>query len=46
MKNLMIVSIVDDTNAVPVLVRCQHGADRTGTMCAMYRILRHVAADM
>ena len=35
------LSIVDDTNAVPVLVHCQHGADRTGTMCAMYRILRH-----
>jgi protein tyrosine phosphatase (PTP) superfamily phosphohydrolase (DUF442 family) len=34
------LSIVDDTNAVPVLVHCQHGADRTGTMCAMYRILR------
>ena len=34
------LSILDDTNAVPVLVHCQHGADRTGTMCAMYRILR------
>ena len=34
------LSFVDDTNAVPVLVHCQHGADRTGTMCAMYRILR------
>lgn len=34
------LSIVDDTNAVPVLVHCLHGADRTGTMCAMYRILR------
>ena len=22
----------------PVLVHCQHGSDRTGTMCAMYRI--------
>ena len=31
---------MDDTNAVSVLVHCQHGADRTGTMCAMYRILR------
>ncbi len=37
---LRFLSIVDDTNAVPVLVHCQHGADRTGTMCAMYRILR------
>ncbi len=34
------LAIADDTNAVPVLVHCQHGADRTGTMCAMYRILR------
>ena len=34
------LSILDDTNAIPVLVHCQHGADRTGTMCAMYRILR------
>ncbi len=34
------LAIVDDPEAVPVLVHCQHGADRTGTMCAMYRILR------
>ena len=34
------LAIVDDTNAVPVLVHCQHGADRTGTMCALYRVLR------
>jgi len=34
------LAILDDTNAVPVLVHCQHGADRTGTMCALYRILR------
>ena len=34
------LAIMDDTNAVPVLVHCQHGADRTGTMCAFYRILR------
>ena len=32
--------ILDDTNVVPVLVHCWHGADRTGTMCALYRILR------
>ena len=34
------LAILDDTNAVPVLVHCQHGADRTGTMCALYRIFR------
>jgi protein tyrosine phosphatase (PTP) superfamily phosphohydrolase (DUF442 family) len=32
------LDIVRDTNAVPVLVHCRHGADRTGTMCAMFRI--------
>jgi protein tyrosine phosphatase (PTP) superfamily phosphohydrolase (DUF442 family) len=28
-----------DTNNLPVFVHCQHGADRTGLMCAMYRIV-------
>lgn len=27
-----------DTNRQPVLVHCLHGADRTGTMCAFYRV--------
>lgn len=31
--------IVTNTNATPALVHCQHGADRTGTMCALYRIV-------
>lgn len=29
--------VTEPTNA-PVLVHCQHGADRTGTMCALYRL--------
>ena len=28
-----------DTNNLPVFVHCQRGADRTGMMCAMYRIV-------
>jgi len=30
--------IASDTNRQPLLVHCQHGADRTGTMCAAYRM--------
>ena len=30
---------VMDTNNLPVFVHCERGADRTGTMCAMYRIV-------
>ena len=33
------LEIVTDPKRTPVLVHCQHGADRTGTMCAMYRIV-------
>jgi tyrosine-protein phosphatase SIW14 len=32
------LQIVTDSNRTPVFVHCQHGADRTGTMCAIYRI--------
>jgi protein tyrosine phosphatase (PTP) superfamily phosphohydrolase (DUF442 family) len=32
------LKIVTDTNNLPVFVHCQRGADRTGMMCAMYRI--------
>jgi len=32
------LQIVTDPQRTPVFVHCQHGADRTGTMCAIYRI--------
>jgi len=32
------LKIVTDPNRTPVFVHCQYGADRTGTMCAIYRI--------
>lgn len=28
-----------DTNNLPVFVHCEYGADRTGLMCAMYRVV-------
>ncbi len=31
--------IVTEPARAPVFVHCRHGADRTGTMCAMYRIV-------
>jgi protein tyrosine/serine phosphatase len=32
------LKIVTDPRRAPVLVHCQHGADRTGTMIAVYRV--------
>jgi protein tyrosine phosphatase (PTP) superfamily phosphohydrolase (DUF442 family) len=32
------LKVVTDTNNQPVFVHCERGADRTGMMCAMYRI--------
>jgi protein tyrosine/serine phosphatase len=32
------LQIITNPKCSPVLVHCQHGADRTGTMCAVYRI--------
>ncbi|MGA1826258.1 MAG: dual specificity protein phosphatase family protein [bacterium] len=33
------LQIVTNKKRTPVLVHCQHGADRTGTMAAIYRIV-------
>lgn len=35
---LRFLKIVANTNAGPFLIHCQHGADRTGTMTAIYRV--------
>jgi protein tyrosine/serine phosphatase len=35
---LRFLKLVTNTNAGPYLIHCQHGADRTGTMAAIYRI--------
>lgn len=32
------LQIVTNPRRTPVLFHCQHGADRTGTMCALYRV--------
>ena len=33
------LQIVTNEKRTPVLFHCKHGADRTGTMCALYRII-------
>ena len=33
------LKIASDKAKTPVFVHCQHGADRTGTMCAIYRVV-------
>ena len=32
------LQIVSDKDRTPVFVHCKRGADRTGTMCAIYRV--------
>jgi protein tyrosine phosphatase (PTP) superfamily phosphohydrolase (DUF442 family) len=32
------LKVLADANLTPVFVHCQYGADRTGTMCALYRV--------
>lgn len=36
---LAFLKVMSDPNNHPVFVHCQHGADRTGMMCAAYRIV-------
>ncbi len=36
---LRFLQLATDPANAPVLVHCQHGADRTGTVCAVYRIV-------
>lgn len=36
-----LLEIIDDQSNHPIFIHCYHGADRTGVMVAMYRILRH-----
>lgn len=36
---LAFLRIATDTGRTPVFVHCKHGADRTGTMCAAYRVV-------
>lgn len=33
------LNLVSDTSRAPFFVHCEHGADRTGSMCAVYRIV-------
>ena len=35
---IIFLKIVSNPKRAPVLVHCQHGADRTGTMSAVYRV--------
>lgn len=35
---IQFLKIVTNTNNLPAFVHCQRGADRTGMVCAMYRI--------
>lgn len=37
-ETVRFLQIVTNPKRTPVLVHCQHGSDRTGTMCALYRV--------
>jgi protein tyrosine/serine phosphatase len=36
---IKVMKIISHREKGPFLIHCQHGADRTGVMCALYRIL-------
>lgn len=36
---IRVLRVCNDPAKQPVLIHCQHGADRTGVMCCMYRIV-------
>jgi protein tyrosine/serine phosphatase len=38
-SNIQILRLLGRTELGPVLVHCQHGADRTGMICALYRMV-------
>jgi protein tyrosine/serine phosphatase len=38
-ESVRFLKVVTDTNKLPVFVHCQRGADRTGTLCAVYRVV-------
>lgn len=38
-ESVRFLKIVTDANKLPVFVHCQRGADRTGTLCAVYRVV-------
>ncbi len=38
-KVVRFLQVVTDEQRGPVFVHCQRGADRTGTMCAVYRVV-------
>lgn len=37
-EGLAFLSVITDKSRLPAMVHCQHGADRTGVMIALYRV--------